>query len=405
MALNAATVWECMQDATANMVNGGGFNATRDAVNGVDYSQQTTAQLALTDLANLASSTTLTSATGGFTHAMEGNIIHITSGTNFTAGWYEIVTWTDTNTVTIDRTANAALNASVGVGKVGGALSLNSTLDDTFFEQVIAGNTIWIKYSASSYSLGVAVSVALDGTAAAPITIEGYNTDRGDNPTGTNRPTINGAANTFTFDNYWIIKNLIFTGTATNVVSVDLGSNVKNCKSTNTGIATRYPFYTGDHTTLFLDCEGSSVNGYAIRLGGYSRIIGCYFHDSQYGIHIDTTGYSFILNCIIDTMVADGIYMGSNVQMAVCGNNIYNCAGIGIRASTANSSVFINNIIDTCGIGASWTTTQVSNIWDYNNFYNNTTDRTNVTAGNHDTAVDPGFTDAPNGDFSITGDI
>ena len=83
MALAATTVWEVR--STGNDNNGGGYNT---AAGTTDYSQQNSPQLGLTDLATPgAGSTTLTSAVGGFTAAMVGNIIQILSGTNFTAGF------------------------------------------------------------------------------------------------------------------------------------------------------------------------------------------------------------------------------------------------------------------------------------------------------------------------------
>jgi len=45
------------------------------------------------------------------------------------------------------------------------------------------------------------------------------------------------------------------------------------------------------------------------------------------------------------------------------------------------------------------------NYWDYNDFFNNTTDRTNVTAGTHDVHINPSFTNTSSGDFSIAGAI
>ena len=135
MAIAATTVWEVR--TTGNAGNGGGFNEDRG---GTDYSQQDTAELSLTDLA-CESNTTLTSATGGFTSAMVGNIIYIASGTNAAAGYYEITAYTDTNTVTIDRTCADDGDMTAGVGKVGGALVHPHSAAADF----VAGNKFWIK--------------------------------------------------------------------------------------------------------------------------------------------------------------------------------------------------------------------------------------------------------------------
>src|SRR5205814_2364059 len=123
MALSAAIVWECRASG-ANDNNGGGFKA---GASGTDYSQQNSAQLTLTDLATTGVVTTLTSVTGGFTSAMVGNTINIASGTNFTAGFYEITAFTNSNTVTLDRAPTTAAGAA-GTGSVGGALATLSKL-------------------------------------------------------------------------------------------------------------------------------------------------------------------------------------------------------------------------------------------------------------------------------------
>jgi Na+(H+)/acetate symporter ActP len=65
-------------------------------------------------------------------------------------------------------------------------------------------------------------------------------------------------------------------------------------------------------------------------------------------------------------------------------------------------NIFINNIIYGWTLGATQTTAEnTSNIWAYNDFYNNTTNRTNVTAGANDMAINPDFVDAANGNFAI----
>ena len=83
MTLNAMN-WNIQQDGDDN--NGGGYRTTDP---NTDYSLQTSAQLTVTDGATSGIGvTTLTSATGGFTSAMVGNVVHIYSGTNLTDGWY-----------------------------------------------------------------------------------------------------------------------------------------------------------------------------------------------------------------------------------------------------------------------------------------------------------------------------
>ena len=77
MAITADAQWWIRTDG--NDLNGAGFDSTIGGY-GTNYSDQATAQLTLTDLATSgAGSTTLTSATGGFTSAMVGNAIRTKS--------------------------------------------------------------------------------------------------------------------------------------------------------------------------------------------------------------------------------------------------------------------------------------------------------------------------------------
>jgi len=179
LAVNAATEWEIRSSGDND--NGGGFNASTGMT---DYTQQDAAQLSLTDLACLAADPLeLTSVTGGFTAAMVGNLIHITAGTNFVVGFYEVVAYSDGNTVTLDRTPISGGDGSVGVGKLGGALATLNGLDNKH----VAGNTIWVKVGVT---LPGDVTISVSGAGSTVITFEGYETTRGDTPVLDDRPLI-----------------------------------------------------------------------------------------------------------------------------------------------------------------------------------------------------------------------
>ncbi|KKK84402.1 hypothetical protein LCGC14_2783680, partial [marine sediment metagenome] len=233
MALGATMVFECRASATANNVNGGGYTS-----GGTDYSQQ---DAAVTDFSKTDgtsnASTTFTSAAATFTAQAVGNVLHLISGTNGTPGWYEIATYVSANEITLDRNCSTGAMTD-GVFNVGGAMSLNSAVanqtDDDFFEIMLAGHKIWIENG--SYTLGVTVSIAADGSETSPIVIEGYNATRGDAPTGSTRPTMVGGANNWSWTgDYWDIFNLIITGTGTvNFNRSGHSSKTVNCKGINT---------------------------------------------------------------------------------------------------------------------------------------------------------------------------
>src|SRR3990167_9330472 len=179
-AMSASITWEVSSTATANMVNGGGF---KTGASGTDYSLQNAAQWTASDGTSNVS-TTFTSASMTFTSAIVGNILHLTAGTNGTVGWYEITGYTDANTITLDRNCSTGAMTN-GTFYVGGALSLNSTLDDDFFEEISGANTadgvkVWFK--SGTYILGQTVSIAGAGGSQKPIVVEGYSSARGDIP-------------------------------------------------------------------------------------------------------------------------------------------------------------------------------------------------------------------------------
>jgi hypothetical protein len=396
-AIHADTVWECQADATANSVNGGGFY-NRDPGTSVDYSQQTAAQLHLTDLDMVAASTTLTSVTGGFTAAMAGNIIHITAGTNFTVGWYEITAYTDTNTVTLDRTAiPVGENNADAVGYVGGAMSLASTLDDEFFKQMVAGNIIYVE--AGTYTFVEHVQANTAGTATAPISIEGYQTTRGDDPTGDNRPLFACGAYVFRTDrDYWYWKDLRMTVTHATGVTVGDRNIITNVKVHNSSATSDYEAFTSSSYVYFVNCEAISNAGNGIQTANVNYVIGSYVHDCGVTGIAGTAGYAILINNIIDTC-ATGVSLYLHTSMLI-NNTFYNCT-TGVSGGTTYNSVVLSNIFDECTTPASWDTEQKSNWFDYNSWDGDKSSNVNVTAGDNSIDSDITLTDPANGDFTL----
>jgi len=390
MALNASTVWEVR--STGSQTNGGGFY-NRNPGTSIDYSQQDSPQLSLSDIATDTAGTGLSSATGGFTAAMVGNIIYITGG-GTTTGWYEIVSYTDGNNVTIDRSAGASKTAVTG--NVGGAFKIGGSLDGDFFSgsNKVAGNTVYIK--AGSYTLGEIITNQI-GTVALPIIICGYNTSRNDEPIGDNRPLIDCGSYIFYTNNYHILKNIRFTGTSTSVVTAGGSSIVYNCKAVNTsGTALRYGFYGSNNSIMLLKCEAVSTNGYAISFSSYDTVIQyCYIHDSSSGILAAT-----VLNCVVANCSGQGIAAGSQSKFII-GNTIYGC-GTGINFNTY-APITINNIISGCTTGMSAGSEGLyRNGVIKNNCLYNTTDLSNVTLdATNMLATNPLLNNPSSGDFTL----
>lgn len=396
MAISALTVWELRASATAGNVNGGGYVA---GGGGTDFTLQDAAQYALTGVTSAGAGDTFLTATAAAD--MVGNFAHVISGTNFTAGWYQIIAVALGVSVQVDRSLTTGIGAT-GVINIGGAMSLNSTLDDDFFDVPIAGNVLWMQLGA--YTLGEAVSATGAGTITSMIRFEGYQTTRGDNPTGANRPTIAGGANNLALGASWMARNIIISGSGTIALGGTSDCHFENIKATNTSITTTREALRIAAGSVVFNCEAVSQNGRAIGNNGSisAKVFGCYIHDSDIGFTPDQNSpvlaFNIFANC--KTAGISATYTAAALRGSAYNNTFYGASatpvGIGIRSTGAVSGplLILNNIF--CGLagGIEIATVQQDSIMeDYCDFSNNTVDRTRIATGSHSVTTAPAFAD------------
>lgn len=367
----------------------------------VDYSQSTAGILSLTDGACTTPSSTFTSATGGFTPAMVGNVLHINSitGAGTLVGWYEITGYTNTNTVTLDRTPAPSASGTAANFIVGGALSLNSSLEDSYFEQIQAGNLTWFK--SGSYTSGGSVAVASTAsTGAAPSNIIGYTSVRGDACTGSNRPSIALGSNSYALGQFQNIGNFSITGTAASMFTTGAGGRVSNISAFNSSTtASRVAVLPGVDSLLF-NVEGVCQLGRAFNMtGNNAKLIGCYAHNSLVGYYNSTSRIT-LSNCIVaacsssGTVVSVNTYLINNCTFQGWGTPKSGTVAVSILASIDGTYVF-NSLITGWATGISGTTSQrFSNRGGYNNFYNNTADVALYSKDVTDIGLNPSYTNA-----------
>lgn len=407
MAITANTIWDFQSGGSDN--NGGGFDSTIAGA-GTDYSQLTTQQATLTTLSVVGVTTTniVVSLTDYTISAQDvGNIIFITGGTA-TSGFYQITAVnTGTNTWTMDRSVGTA--AQTCPGNMGGCRHLISA--NSFPSVPISGNIVYIKNGTYS-SLGSFTSNT--GATTSPIQWLGYNSSHGDNPTSTNRPTLTWGANNMVVAGSNIVRNFIMTSTATSCMNC--GTNdfvVENCKVTTTNATSTSSAILASAAGVVLNCElvAASCNGLKITTGGNVTAFGNYIHGCTAGINIQISANHVFFNIISGCTTAIVMTTSGLSSCNIMSNTLFGAetpAGTGINASSATAPIrsrFMNNIIYGFTTGVNWQANMMTNWWDYNDFFNNTTDRTNVTAGAHDVSINPGFTNTAGGDFSITGAI
>lgn len=408
MALDAAIEWNFTNGSSASINNGGGF---KRGGTGTDYSYggslpaNDAPHLAMTDFEvkggdyDRVYSSTEDANLGA---DCIGNIIHVTGdggSSNFTAGWYEVTGNGNDgdNYLDIDRDC-ATGNANDGIANLGGALAVP---DDAFFEQCTAGNIG--HWQTGTYTLGGNINVAKDGTAAAPMLHVGYKTAKHDQPSGNDRPLIAAGANNFIFDNYWQFRHFRETTTAAAGLQLDTFASVYNLDIVNSsGTANRRALYFRNNNAIAELCSLKATNGYGADSNsqGTGRWLRCYFYDCA------TNG---LLNLGADSLVEQCIFDSCGIGIALAGNRselrnntfYHNTTGISGAATTYGR--FLNNIIeyDTGDTGASWSSAQGSNDWDYNNWHGSGTDVSNVTKGANATAHDPDFENAGSDDFRL----
>ena len=415
-ALPAATTWEVRTTGSDN--NGGGFVA---GASGTDYSQQNAAQFSGTNLASTSGTTNpciVTSATHNFVAADVGNLIYIPAGTNWTVGRYEVVS-VSSNAATLDRACGISASISGGTWAEGGALAtLNTALSYN-----TTSNVTWVK--AGSYTVIATTTIPTsvnDLSNTTPNMVLGYNASRGDNPTGSNRPTITTSTAGITLltvsGNNWRLENFILDANSQANVCIDSSgnnltgrgmwiTNLKCQKFKTIGIK-----LSGGNNMGMSQIEvtgGVPGCSEGMLAGGSSFIQDSYVHANacagltdantnaglvtlQRVISANNTtagghGFAFYLslpndifdNCIAYGNAGDGIrvngsYMGATIRNSI----VYGNTGTGINFGVSQGPASLAN--------------------DYNAVGGNGTDRTNITAGTHDVALtaDPFMAGASN---------
>jgi hypothetical protein len=417
MASSANTVWNIQTDGLTTA--GAGFVS---GASGIDYSK--------TLVANLPANNSVTGATsagaGNVVLTAQaaadwvGNLVIPTAGTNFTttAGTRFECTSVVVGVSATFSTNSAGASICTGVGSggvfiVGGAGKLfNSSTDDALFENNVAGNKWYFK--TGTHSMG-AVSLAATGTLANPIKLIGYNATHGDNPSisSGNQPVIDSAGNTVVYSTAIWFECLQMTNTGANGIQPGVSARAINCKFSNSSGTAGRAAVTPNADSMFFGCEFVSTNGPAVQSGAANAqmaFYACYFHDSDKGFRVSISSLTFkMLNCIFDTIVSKGIEIatGNTLQNIIIGNTFYGAAtpassSVGLDIATAAGEyVLLNNIFSGWVTGINSVDALNLSLTDYNNFYNNTTNRTNWQTGSNDKALDPAFVDAPNGNFAV----
>lgn len=291
-ALSSTIVWE-VRSAGAD-TNSGGF---KTGATGTDWTQQNGAQYALTSIATAgAGGTFLTTSAAS---DMVGNVAHVVSGTNFTAGFYEIISVSAGVSVTCDANVCTGVGAS-GVINIGGALASIGKIGSASANQgAVAGNYIYVK---GSFTPSSTDTVACSGSSTSPIVIRGYGTTRGDGYLGrtngngplitTNMPTIaySGTVRLNATGTWILIDCLNVSSHASNpTISIAGNSCVRACLAANDSTnASAAGINMSAGPAMVFNCDATMTGA----TGGSGAIIGTASGDNVVGCRATTASAS-----------------------------------------------------------------------------------------------------------------
>ena len=313
MALSAGVVWEVRPSAGSNTACSGGFDNTVSSP-GTDYSQQNAAQFSGT--AGTAVGTTTFSDSGhAFTSADVGNVIQITSGSGFTAGFYTILSET-AGTATLDRSPGTGTAAH---WYLGGAIA---TIQELITGPIaVAQNTIYIKASGT-----ITLTSGIDLSAAGfpdQCSFIGYTSTRTDGGQVTITTTTNSVTLFILASNNIVFQNISFTNTAgTSSYGLYSSSNSPqvitfiNCAFSGFTRAIYVAcYYLKLFNCSFTSCTDTLATIWFEGLGGASFsafVYGCYIHgnSSSAGIYLGAAGTCSTLTCVSSVFQSNtyGIY-------------------------------------------------------------------------------------------------
>lgn len=420
MVLSANTDFEIRSGGSST--NGGGYR--RDAGT-TDYSQQTSAQVAVTDaVAN--GTTTITSATANFTSAMTGNVAYMSGGTGSLAATRVEVTYVNSTTITVDATIATGTGITLNLG---GALASIGDLLVSGSGSMVAGNIAYVQYA--TYTVTSAMSCNISGTATKPIFIIGYDTDRSLYCSDANRPTITTSTNSTSLVSgsgstniYW--RNFRFTSTAvtktTCFADTTSASTHSILLSYFNGFTSLQPNTSNSNlqfTPNLFFCEITNCSTFAFAKGHASAVEAqyCWFHDTYGGVSHNQASSSITLRyCIFENLSNYGVSLTrtttSQPALSLLHNIFYKCSrainlggnsGINPTTFEVRNNIFYGNGYDIYATNS--ITAELMSPAEYttNAFGGATTSKfNNFFSGENELTLtaDP-FTDGDNGDFSM----
>lgn len=319
-------VWEA-RSATGNDNNGGGYVP---GSSGTDFTQQASAQYALTGLASAGSGDTILSAAAA--NDMVGNVANAISGTNITVGSFVVVS------VSVGVSITFSLNkggASICTGVAASAvINIGGAKADwlTCYQQ--AGNNnrhiIWAKGTFGKSS-------AADLNVGDQLDVRGYGTVRGDQTKATFTTATNSTKLIHDHSGWYKYTDIAFTttaGTPAQAIFAD-GGDVPRYK-----VLTRCSFSGG--FTIAIDCYNANSTTTIYLFMEDCTIDGCTNVGIQWSVWENRM---FLKGCIIKNCTNDAILIQSSpfgsvpCMLTAIDTVFYNNGGSGVYNQLNTSAV------------------------------------------------------------------
>jgi hypothetical protein len=368
-AIPAATVWEVR--TTGADTNGGGFD--QSASPSIDYSEHdnrnapgcsncgsSSVNLSTNDAVITAASTTVTSATAGFTNAITGNIIYFSGGSCGTGAintQWRRAAYANGTTITLDQAPTGTFTGTcTGITmNIGGAIASPSIVASN----KVAGNDVYIRagtYTLSSITTTASNGVVLDSTGGTVTNNSvwwGYNSTRGDDGI---KPLLqmSGISSVSLFKitgNNVTVRNLSFDGAS--------GTSIK-CYETTAAYTTSYrltavnctnrAFDLSSNTAgnaAMLEASGCSTTSPAILISAAMNVVNVAAHDNTVsGITVGAAAAcAFCFSYRNTGASSDGFTFSGGGGTVINSVAAYNGrAGVDITGIMGNAAMLVNVI-------------------------------------------------------------
>jgi hypothetical protein len=217
----------------------------------------------------------------------------------------------------------------------------------------VSQNIIWIKAGTYTVSANPTYNAA-NSNQATSNRITGYNATRGDNPTGSGRPTLQATGTTTTVlspsSQGWRIAHLIIDCNNVANIGVQLSGQYNYAWAVKVTGFKQYGLNLGAQTHgSFCEVTGGISGASAgIFCGSAVHVFGCYVHDNPCtGIQANSTNQpSMIHRCVVANnsgSTSDGVL--TDQASSVIGCTIHGNGRDGIRTSSGQPVTLMNNLL------------------------------------------------------------